>query len=112
MRIFVTVVETMVDKGANTVIAHMKHLKDHNENELLEEATRYLENNADVIEFDIRKMISEANIRSLHILVMEVPCCGGLSRMVQITRSQARRDIPVEVTVVSIHGEVLKSINI
>jgi len=60
----------------------------------------------------IRSLIDEANIRSLHVLVMEVPCCGGLSRMVQIARSQARRDIPVEVRVVGIHGELLKSINI
>ena len=217
----IKVMNIMVGKGANTVIAHMKHLKEHNEDEFLAEAKRYLENNAASINFDVREVISEvyntgsscsapisggcpgsltqsfaradashvfgtdilqrselshwpvqmhlinpsashyrdadvllaadcvaytvpnfhgeylrgkklaiacpkldhgtdiyiekihrlideAQIRSLHLLIMEVPCCGGLSKMVQIARSQSQRIIPLEITVVSIRGEVLK----
>lgn len=70
-----------------------------------------LDQGTDIYIEKIRSLIDDANIRSLHVLVMEVPCCGGLNRMVQIARAQARRDIPVEITVVGIHGEVMKSNN-
>jgi hypothetical protein len=34
--------EIMIDKGKNTVIAHIKHLKDHGETDFLKEAVRFL----------------------------------------------------------------------
>ena len=37
------VMDTIVLQGPNTIKAHMKHLKDHNELELLKEATAYLQ---------------------------------------------------------------------
>ena len=37
------VISEMVKKGANTVIAHLKHLKDHHEYGYLEEGTTWLE---------------------------------------------------------------------
>jgi len=36
------VMETIVPKGRNTIIAHLEHLRDHNENELLREAAAYI----------------------------------------------------------------------
>ena len=35
----------MVDKGINTVVAHMKHLKEHEEFEFLKQAVAYLKEN-------------------------------------------------------------------
>jgi NAD-dependent dihydropyrimidine dehydrogenase PreA subunit len=217
------VMKKMIEKGANTVIAHMKHLREHNENELLEEARKYLVDNSALVDFDsakvisevydtvpssssfptaggcpgtmskdlsglhavpvtgtniplrselshwpvqmhlinpaashyrdadlllaadcvaytvanfhgnylkgrklaiacpkldhgtdiyidkIRRLIDEAMIRSLHLVVMEVPCCIGLRRMVDIAREQARRTIHVDLSIVSIRGEVINS---
>jgi len=216
------VMKMMIKKGANTVIAHMKHLRDHNENELLEEARKYLVDNSALLDFDsakvisevydtvpsssshpgggcpgtmtkdlsslhavpvtgnniplrselshwpvqmhlinpaashyrdadlllaadcvaytvanfhgnylkgrklaiacpkldhgtdiyidkIRRLIDEAMIRSMHLVVMEVPCCSGLRRMVDIAREQARRTIHVDLSIVSIRGEVINS---
>jgi NAD-dependent dihydropyrimidine dehydrogenase PreA subunit len=37
------VMDTIVLQGANTIKAHMMHLKDHHEHELLKEATAYLQ---------------------------------------------------------------------
>jgi ferredoxin len=39
------VMENIVKQGKNVIAAHLKHLKDHNETELLSEATKYLKDN-------------------------------------------------------------------
>lgn len=71
-----------------------------------------LDHGTDIYIDKIRRLIDEAHIRSLHLVVMEVPCCNGLSRMVQAAQSQSHRKVPVEVTVVNIRGEELRSVNI
>lgn len=55
------VMEIMVEKGKNTVIAHMKHLKEHNEHGFLKEAVHFLRKNAKDISFDIDAVISEVH---------------------------------------------------
>jgi len=55
----------------------------------------------------IRTMIDEAKINTLQVMMMEVPCCGGLLQMAQIAAANASRKIPIKKTVVSIRGEVL-----
>ncbi len=55
------VMEIMVDKGKNTVVAHMKHLKDHSETGFLKEAVRYLRGNAGNISFDIDEVVEEVH---------------------------------------------------
>jgi len=52
-------------------------------------------------------MIDEAKVRSLEVMVMEVPCCSGLVRLAQQAVSQARRSVPVRCRVVGVKGEVL-----
>ncbi len=41
----VKVMTEMVKKGKNTILAHLKHLKDHNEDELLRQAVKYIKDN-------------------------------------------------------------------
>ncbi len=52
-------------------------------------------------------MIDQARIDTLTVVVMEVPCCGGLVRIAQMAREKASRHIPVKVIVLSVRGEVL-----
>lgn len=52
-------------------------------------------------------MIDDAEIRSLDIVVMEVPCCSGLVRLVQQASAQARRTIPMRCRVVGVQGEII-----
>ncbi|SMO45239.1 hypothetical protein SAMN06265379_101887 [Saccharicrinis carchari] len=52
------VMEIMVTKGINTVIAHLKHLRDHNEMGFVKEAMTYLKNNTDKYNFDIQEVIN------------------------------------------------------
>lgn len=41
----VKVMEIMVTKGRNTILAHLEHLKDHNETALLQQAINYIKEN-------------------------------------------------------------------
>jgi NAD-dependent dihydropyrimidine dehydrogenase PreA subunit len=209
------VMEIMVPKGRNTILAHLEHLRDHNETEFLQQAINYLKENnimmnpeksenhshgdcgcpgsaakdfraepivvethrdasqhdtaaaselrqwpvqlhllnpqasyfknADVVlaadcaafsmgnfhskflkgkslaiacpkldsnkESYIQKlssMISDIKINSLTVVMMEVPCCGGLLHMAQTARTNAGRNIPIKQAIVSIQGEVME----
>ncbi len=214
------VMEAMVPKGRNTILAHLEHLRDHNETEFLQQATDYLKEknimmnpeksnveethgnashhpgecgcpgsmardfkeeqaeetqrdaspqkvasalkqwpvqlhllnpqasyfkNADVVlaadcaafamgnfherflkgkslaiacpkldsnkESYIQKltsMIVDTKINSLTVVMMEVPCCGGLLHMAQTARANAGRNIPIKQAIVSIQGEVME----
>jgi len=215
----VKVMKLMTAKGKNTIIAHMKHLKDHNEDGFLRQAVSYLKENKRDIDFDIAEVISEvhnhgagcstggngggcpgsqavsftipgdtrmagedmqsqlnhwpvqmhlinpaashyrgsdmvlaadcvayslpgfhqeylkgktlaiacpkldqgseiyidkikrliddAGINTLQLMIMQVPCCGGLLHIVQAAQAKAERIIPVKQTVVSIKGDIL-----
>lgn len=220
------VIEIMVTKGKNTVIAHLKHLKDHNETDYLREGVSYLKSNKDNLGFELQEVISEvhnyssgcngggcpgsaerqispraavstdlkiapagyntdeeigselrqwpvqlhlvnpaspyyrntdvliaadctayalgnfhqkflkgkslaiacpkldsnlesylnkitamidhAMVNTITVLIMQVPCCGGLLRLVQQAASAAQRKVPIKAVVVSIEGSVLQ----
>ena len=53
------------------------------------------------------RMIDEAGISSLRVMVMEVPCCGGLVRLAEEAVSRARRTVPLEVVVIGVAGDVV-----
>jgi len=57
----IKVMAIMVDKGKNTVIAHMKHLKDHNETAFLKQAVGYLKDNQESINFNVMEVIQEVH---------------------------------------------------
>jgi NAD-dependent dihydropyrimidine dehydrogenase PreA subunit len=52
----ITVIKEMVNKGANTVTAHLKHLKDHHEYGYLEEASTWLEVNNREVSFNVNEI--------------------------------------------------------
>ena len=54
------------------------------------------------------ELIDVAQIDTLTVLIMEVPCCGGLVRIVQMAREEAERNVPVKVIVLSVQGDVKK----
>ncbi len=55
----------------------------------------------------IRRLIDEARVNTITVMMMEVPCCGGLSQLVKMATAQASRKVPIKETVVSIKGEIL-----
>ena len=52
-------------------------------------------------------MIDEAKINTLTVVIMQVPCCGGLVHLTQKALEQAKRKIPVKKIVVGIKGDLL-----
>ncbi len=56
----------------------------------------------------LKTMIQSSNINTLTVVIMEVPCCGGLLGMAQKAVAEAGRKIPVKLVVVGIKGDVLK----
>jgi ferredoxin len=217
------VMEIMAEKGKNTVIAHLKHLKDHSEFDFLKEGVRFLKENASKLNFDIHEvieavhshgkpsasqhthgggcpgsmavsfepknlsvasndmissaselrqwpvqmhlinpmapyfkgsdlvlaadcvaysmgnfhqrflkgksiaigcpkldqgqesylsklisLIDDAGINTLTVVIMQVPCCGGLLQLAKMASEQASRKVPVKAVVVSLEGEILQ----
>lgn len=65
-----------------------------------------LDSNIPVYINKLIEMIDGAMIDTLSVLVMEVPCCGGLIRIAQTARQQANRNIPIKVVTLSVQGDI------
>ena len=50
------------------------------------------------------QMIDDSKINSLTVAIMEVPCCGGLIRLVEMAMEKSQRKIPVTKVVVKIRN--------
>jgi NAD-dependent dihydropyrimidine dehydrogenase PreA subunit len=57
-------------------------------------------------------MINESNIKSLTVLIMQVPCCSGLFQLAQTALEMSQREIPLNVKVIGIDGTVLKDVQV
>lgn len=55
----------------------------------------------------LKAMIDLAKINTITVVIMEVPCCGGLTAIVQQALDKASRKVPVKRIVIGIRGEVL-----
>ena len=51
-------------------------------------------------------MIDSAEINTLTVVIMEVPCCGGLVSLARMASEQAQRKVPVKVVVIGVQGEI------
>jgi ferredoxin len=55
----------------------------------------------------IRRMIDEAKINTLTVIMMEVPCCRGLLQITQAALQKAKRKVPLKAVIVSIRGDII-----
>jgi len=55
----------------------------------------------------LAQILAYNSIRSIHVLRMEVPCCGGLEYAVKRALAASGKQIPVEVVTVSTNGKIL-----
>lgn len=67
-----------------------------------------LDSDMEVYVEKMRRMIDEAKINTLTVMIMQVPCCGGLLQMAKAAVAQANRKVPVKAIVVSLQGEILQ----
>ena len=56
----------------------------------------------------IKSMINDSRINTLQVVIMEVPCCGGLLGLAQKAIQESGRKIPLKLSIVSVRGEVLQ----
>jgi ferredoxin len=56
----------------------------------------------------LTSMIKDSKINTLQVVIMEVPCCGGLLQMAKTARENAGRNIPIKQSVISVQGEVVE----
>ncbi|MDP4289540.1 MAG: 4Fe-4S binding protein [Bacteroidota bacterium] len=66
-----------------------------------------LDTNKEVYVEKLARMISESGINTLTVVMMEVPCCGGLMGMAQMALQRADRKVPVKQVVINIQGEII-----
>ncbi|NOX97376.1 MAG: 4Fe-4S dicluster domain-containing protein [Nitrospirae bacterium] len=56
----------------------------------------------------IKSWMEDAEINTLTVLMMEVPCCRGLLRLAEQALEQSKRKVPLKSIVVSLQGEILQ----
>jgi hypothetical protein len=56
----------------------------------------------------IASWCDNAKINTLHVLIMQVPCCKGLLQLAQQGVEKALRKVPIKYSVVSLQGEILQ----
>ena len=66
-----------------------------------------LDQGKDIYVQKLVRLIDESKVNTITVVIMEVPCCGGLMQMVQMASQIASRKVPVKEVVISIRGEVL-----
>ncbi len=66
-----------------------------------------LDTGKDVYLQKLVRLIDESNVNTITVVMMEVPCCGGLSQLVKTATQTASRKVPIKEVVISIKGEIL-----
>lgn len=83
---------------------HSKYLKGKS----LAIACPKLDHGTDIYVEKLKAMIDVALVNTITVMIMEVPCCGGLLQMVKSAVSGATRKVPVKLMVAGITGEILR----
>jgi NAD-dependent dihydropyrimidine dehydrogenase PreA subunit len=60
----------------------------------------------------LTSLIDQAGLRSIKVMIMQVPCCRGLLRLVVEAAGRAKHSVPVSCVTVGIHGEILAEVPI
>lgn len=67
-----------------------------------------LDTGMDIYVEKLASMIDNANINTLTVMIMEVPCCGGLLQIAKQAAAKASRKIPIKKIIIGIKGDVIK----
>ena len=67
-----------------------------------------LDSNQDLYSSKLITLIENANINTITVMIMEVPCCNGLAQLVVNATTNASRKVPVKIIVVGLQGDILK----
>ena len=65
-----------------------------------------LDSNQEVYLAKLTALIDEAQVNTITVMIMEVPCCGGLLRTARMAAERAGRKVPIKAVVVGVDGAV------
>jgi NAD-dependent dihydropyrimidine dehydrogenase PreA subunit len=83
---------------------HSKYLKGKG----LAIACPKLDSGKDIYVEKLTAMIDTANINTLTVMMMEVPCCSGLLQMAKMAVDNATRKVPIKTMIVGLDGQIRK----
>ena len=66
-----------------------------------------LDEEQDIYVEKLKSFIDDAEINTLTVMTMQVPCCAGLTAMAQQALQSAKRKIPIKSIVISLQGDIL-----
>lgn len=103
-----------VFKGADLLLAadcvafsmgnfHNSHLK----GKALAIACPKLDHSGETYIEKITSMIEIAKVNTITVMMMEVPCCGGLLQMAMAALAKSSRRVPVKKIIINLSGEVI-----
>lgn len=81
--------------------------KDHLAGKGLAIACPKLDEGQDIYVEKIKSLIDDANINTLTVMIMEVPCCMGLLNIARQGAAAATRKVPIKALTVGIRGEII-----
>ena len=65
-----------------------------------------LDSNKDSYVEKLKTMITQSNINTLTVLIMEVPCCGGLLNLALKAVDDSHKKIPVKLIIIGVKGDI------
>ena len=83
---------------------HASHLK----GKTLAIACPKLDDGQNIYLEKLKALVDEAKINTLTVMIMQVPCCGGLLHLAQTAVEQASRKVPIKAMVVGLQGDILQ----
>ncbi len=66
-----------------------------------------LDEGQDIYAAKIKSWLEDAQINTLTVLIMQVPCCMGLVQLAKQALSESERKVPLKAIVVGIQGDIL-----
>jgi ferredoxin len=67
-----------------------------------------LDSNKEVYVEKLKTMIQLSHINTLTVIIMEVPCCGGLYQLAAKAVSESEVKIPLKLVIVGVQGNIIK----
>jgi len=67
-----------------------------------------LDQGTDIYVEKIKILVDQAQVNTITVVIMEVPCCGGLLQMVRQAVEGATRKVPVKLVVAGVRGSILR----
>ena len=65
-----------------------------------------LDQGMDIYRDKLTALVDQAQVNTISVMIMEVPCCGGLLRVAQEAVARAERKVPIKSIVIGLDGEL------